>query len=89
MPDQRIGPTCVVDVALQLRSRYGDQVEQLQYALDYRIVIERGVGYLMASQQVDAVTAFNRLRTASRNTRTKIGQVAQTLLETGALPPPT
>jgi transcriptional regulator with GAF, ATPase, and Fis domain len=66
----------------------GEKAAQLQYALDYRVVIERGVGYLMARDHVDAVTAFNTLRTASRNSRTKIGQVAQRLLDTGELPDP-
>lgn len=60
--------------------------EQLQYALDYRVVIERGVGFLMARDRTDAVTAFNRLRTAARSSQTKIGTVAEELLSTGALP---
>ena len=59
---------------------------QLQYALDYRAVIERGVGYLMARDGVDAVVAFNRLRRAARSTQAKIGDVATQLLETGRLP---
>jgi GAF domain-containing protein len=59
---------------------------QLQYALDYRVVIERGVGYLMARDDIDAVTAFNRLRRAARSTQTKIGDVATQLLETRRLP---
>ncbi len=59
---------------------------QLQYALDYRIVIERGVGYLMARDRVDAVGAFDRLRRAARNTQAKIGDVATLLLDTGRLP---
>ena len=59
---------------------------QLQYALDYRVVIERGVGYLMARDGIDAVTAFNRLRRAARSTQSKIGDVATQLLETGRLP---
>jgi hypothetical protein len=49
---------------------------QLQYALDYRVVIERGVrgvGYLMARDGVDAVVAFNRLRRAARSTQTRPG----------------
>ena len=58
----------------------------LQYALDYRVVIERGVGYLMARDNVDAVTAFNRLRRAARSNQSKIGDVATQLLETGRLP---
>jgi GAF domain-containing protein len=59
---------------------------QLQYALDYRVVIERGVGYLMARDDIDAVVAFNRLRRAARSTQSKIGDVALQLLETGRLP---
>ena len=50
------------------------------------MVIERGVGYLMARDDVDAVTAFNRLRRAARNTQSKIGDVATGLLGTGRLP---
>jgi AmiR/NasT family two-component response regulator len=49
-------------------------------------VIERGVGYLMARDRVDAVVAFNRLRRAARSTQSKIGDVATQLLETGRLP---
>jgi GAF domain-containing protein len=59
---------------------------QLQYALDYRVIIERGVGYLMARDGVDAVTAFNRLREGARSSRNKIGAVATSLLDTGRLP---
>lgn len=67
--------------------RSQDLAGQLQYALDYRVVIERGVGYLMARDTVDAVTAFNSLRAAARRHRTRIGEVAQGLLDTGELPP--
>jgi GAF domain-containing protein len=66
--------------------RAGTLAAQLQYALDYRIVIERAVGFLMAADGVDAVTAFNRLRTAARSTRRKIGDVSEELLATGRLP---
>lgn len=65
---------------------HGELADQLQYALDYRVVIERGVGYLMARDGTDAVTAFNRLRRAARSTRRKIGSVAEDLLGTGRLP---
>lgn len=66
--------------------RAGELASQLQYALDYRASIERGIGYLMASERLDAVQAFNRLRQAARSTRTKIGTVAEDLLRTGRLP---
>ncbi len=64
----------------------GELAAQLQYALDYRVVIDRGVGYLMARDHIDAVAAFNRLRHTARGTRTKIGDVAEHLMATGQLP---
>lgn len=64
----------------------GELANQLQYALDHRVTIERGIGYLMARDHLDAVTAFGRLRQAARTTRTKIGAAAQHLLDTGNLP---
>jgi transcriptional regulator with GAF, ATPase, and Fis domain len=64
----------------------GELASQLQYALDYRVIIERGVGYLMARDQVDSMTAFNKLRRAARDTQSKIGDVAQRLVSTGRLP---
>ena len=70
-----------------LTARHAGQLaEQLQYALDYRVVIERAVGYLMADQRVDGVTAFNLLRRVARNQRRKVAEVAQHLLDTGTLP---
>jgi GAF domain-containing protein len=66
--------------------RAGELAEQLQYALDYRVIIERGVGYLMAAKGVDAVAAFDLLRRTARGNRRKIGDVAHELLDTGILP---
>ena len=66
--------------------RAGELAEQLNYALDYRVPIERGVGYLMARDNVDHAEAFSRLRRAARNSRRKIGDVAEQLLQTGQLP---
>ena len=42
-------------------------------ALDYRAPIERGVGYLMARDGLDQAPAFQRLRTAARSNRRRIG----------------
>jgi GAF domain-containing protein len=64
----------------------GELADQLQYALDYRVIIERAIGYLMADQRVDSVTAFNTLRRAARNQRRKVAEVAQHVLDTGTLP---
>jgi hypothetical protein len=59
----------------------GELADQLQYALDHRVVIERAVGFLMARAEVDAVTAFNIMRTMARNERRKVAEVAQELLD--------
>ena len=61
----------------------GELAKQLQYALDYRVLIERAVGFLMAKHSLDAVGAFNALRTAARSRRTKIGVVSEHVLDTG------
>jgi GAF domain-containing protein len=77
--------SAILGAALQAHTA-GELARQLQYALDYRVVIERAVGYLMAKESMDAVGAFNALRTAARSRRTKIGLVSEHVLETGALP---
>jgi GAF domain-containing protein len=58
--------------------------DQLRYALDYRVVIERAVGYLMGAHGLDAVTAFNVLRKRARDSRRRIADVATEILERAA-----
>ena len=53
---------------------------QLQYALDYRVVIERAVGYLMGAHRLDAVTAFDALRRQARDSRRRVADVATEVL---------
>lgn len=62
-------------------ARAGELTHQLQYALDHRIVIERAVGYLMGSQRLNAVDAFNLLRRTARSERRKVGDVAASIIE--------
>jgi len=64
----------------------GELAQQLTYALDHRVPIERGIGYLMARDRTGHAEAFDRLRRASRNSRRRIGEVAEELLRTGTLP---
>lgn len=64
----------------------GELADQLNYALEHRVPIERGIGYLMARDGLDHADAFNRLRRAARNARRRIGDVAEELLRTGSLP---
>jgi AmiR/NasT family two-component response regulator len=40
----------------------------------------------MGRDGLDHADAFNRLRRASRNTRRRVGEVAEELLRTGTLP---
>jgi AmiR/NasT family two-component response regulator len=65
--------------ALQARERK-ELAEQLQHALNSRVVIERAVGLLMGRQAIDAVTAFNQLRDNARRERRKVADVAAELL---------
>jgi GAF domain-containing protein len=59
---------------------------QLQYALDNRVLIERAVGFVMARAGVDAVTAFNLLRSVARGGRRKVAEVAREVLDSGSVP---
>jgi GAF domain-containing protein len=54
--------------------------QQLQYALDYRVVIERAVGYLMGAHRLDAVTAFDLLRRQARDSRRRVADIATDIL---------
>ena len=54
--------------------------DQLQYALDYRVVIERAVGYPMGAHRLDAVTAFDVLRRRARDSRRRVADVAAEVL---------
>jgi GAF domain-containing protein len=64
-----------------LQAREREQLtEQLQRALDNRVVIERAVGVIMARNGLDAVAAFNILRSRARSRRCRVVDVALELL---------
>jgi GAF domain-containing protein len=59
----------------------GVLAQQLQHALDHRVAIERAIGLLMGrAGDVDAVAAFNRLRSFARAERRRVGDVAVDVL---------
>ncbi|GAA0840359.1 GAF and ANTAR domain-containing protein [Streptosporangium amethystogenes subsp. fukuiense] len=58
--------------------------EQLQYALDYRVVIERAIGYLMGKHDLTATQAFTGLRKQARDSRRRVADLAAELLGEGA-----
>jgi len=64
-----------------LSERQSHVVEQLEFALQNRVTIERAVGVLMARQNVDAVAAFNVLRSDARRQRRKVAALAQDVLD--------
>jgi len=55
-------------------------VEQLQYALKHRVMIERAVGLLMGRHGLDSVTAFELLRRQARGRRERVVVIAAELL---------
>jgi AmiR/NasT family two-component response regulator len=64
----------------------GVLAEQLQYALNYRVIIERAVGFLMAAHNLDAATAFTLLRKQARDSRRRVADVAAELLNDSTTP---
>ncbi|MBO3750494.1 GAF and ANTAR domain-containing protein [Streptosporangiaceae bacterium NEAU-GS5] len=54
--------------------------DQLQYALDYRVLIERAIGYLMGKDDMNATEAFNGLRKRARDSRRTVADLAAELL---------
>ena len=79
----------VVEATLQgaiAADRAGELAAQMSHALNARVPIERGIGYLMARDGVDATAAFDRLRAAARACRRRVGDVAADLLTSHQLP---
>jgi GAF domain-containing protein len=64
-----------------LAHQHGRTVQQLQYALDNRVTIERAIGVIMGRRNnLDAVSAFGELRQRARNQRRRVGDVAADIL---------
>lgn len=66
--------------------RQDELVEQLQRALDSRVMIERATGLLMGRHDLEATEAFDRLRRAARSNRRRVHDVAVDLLAGKPLP---
>jgi AmiR/NasT family two-component response regulator len=60
------------------------KVDELEGALQRRAIIERAKGILMERHQLDAISAFERLRTHARANRRRVVDVAREVID-GAL----
>jgi GAF domain-containing protein len=59
---------------------HGEVVDQLQVALDSRVVIERAIGLLMGRDGLDHAAAFHVLRAQARDSRRRVLAVAEDVL---------
>ena len=66
--------------AMQLQRQH-TIVTQLTTALENRVLIERAVGIVIATCQMDAVRAFNELRAQARSRRVRVAEVAAEVIE--------
>ncbi len=66
----------------------GRVAEQLQYALDHRVIVEQAKGVLMERQGVDQRAAFELLRKTARSNRERVIDVARRVVSGAPLEPP-
>jgi transcriptional regulator with GAF, ATPase, and Fis domain len=70
-----------------LAQRQHTLVAQLRDALQHRILIERAVGVVIASRQLDPVHAFNELRSLARARRVRVAELAEEVVAARSFPP--
>jgi GAF domain-containing protein len=61
----------------------GRLVEQLQWALEHRIIIEQAKGVLMGREGLSADAAYQRIRSVARSSRRPVAEVARTVVAGG------
>jgi GAF domain-containing protein len=67
--------------------RTSQLIDQLEHALQHRVVIEQAKGILMEREQLDPAGAFDRLRKAARAGRRRVSEVAAEVVAGHPLPP--
>ena len=83
-----VGAVLAAHAAVAMQSaRRQEHVEQLEQALISRAMIGQAVGMLMASRRIDSEEGFDLLRGASQRLNVKLRDVAQRVVDVGALPP--
>jgi hypothetical protein len=68
--------------------RNAARAEQLQHALDSRVVVEQAKGVLAAAEAISVDQAYARLRAFARSHNAKVGDVAQAVVRLGLRPGP-
>jgi response regulator NasT len=79
-----------IEVALRRHreaTRLTEKVEQLESALERRVIIERAKGILMERHGIDDREAFARLRDHARSGGRRVVEIAQAVLDGHALLP--
>ena len=64
----------------------GELAEQLQWALQHRVLIEQAKGVLMEREGLSPAAAFARLRSTARAVGRTVGEVAGVVLAGGSQP---
>jgi AmiR/NasT family two-component response regulator len=67
----------------------GKITEQLQYALDHRVIVEQAKGMIMERERVDQRAAFELLRQNARSNRERVIDVARRVVSGEPLERPT
>jgi hypothetical protein len=84
-----LAPDAVAVAVLRERvARLTNRVDQLQTALDSRVVIEQAKGLLAERLGVGVEDAFELLRRTARSRRVRLHDLATDLVATRAWPPP-
>lgn len=73
-------------LALLARQRH-TIVDQLTTALANRVTIDRAVGIVVATRNLDPVPAFNELRLLARARRVRVAELAAQVIESRSFPP--
>lgn len=79
---QALADVATIGILQERAIRRGEVVnEQLQAALNSRVVIEQAKGVISQYSGVDMNTAFNRLRSHARNTNQRLADIARMIVE--------
>jgi GAF domain-containing protein len=61
----------------------GQLIEQLQWALEHRVLVEQAKGVLMGREGISADVAYQRIRSVARSSRRPVAEVAQVVVAGG------